>query len=105
MSSNIIDNPGKEHNRAADCADNWADGASASQPRRFNFRVIREGDCAAVNTRMELRVVRLPFRSRVFAPAPQHRPPRQRQPISTKADVTSGPPTRIRVGVFILFHS
>ncbi len=26
-------------------------------------------------------------------------------PISTKADVTSGPPTRIRVGVFILFHS
>ena len=26
-------------------------------------------------------------------------------PISTKAEVTSGPPTRIRVGVFILFHS
>ena len=26
-------------------------------------------------------------------------------PISTKADVTSGPPTRMRVGVFILFHS
>src|SRR3954470_16941165 len=26
-------------------------------------------------------------------------------PISTNADVTSGPPTRIRVGVFILFHS
>ncbi len=25
--------------------------------------------------------------------------------ISTNADVTSGPPTRIRVGVFILFHS
>jgi hypothetical protein len=25
--------------------------------------------------------------------------------ISTKAEVTSGPPTRIRVGVFILFHS
>ena len=27
------------------------------------------------------------------------------RPISTKAEVTSGPPTRIRVGVFILFHS
>ncbi len=26
-------------------------------------------------------------------------------PISTNAEVTSGPPTRIRVGVFILFHS
>jgi hypothetical protein len=26
-------------------------------------------------------------------------------PINTNADVTSGPPTRIRVGVFILFHS
>jgi len=26
-------------------------------------------------------------------------------PISTKAEVTSGPPTRMRVGVFILFHS
>src|ERR1700730_17720864 len=26
-------------------------------------------------------------------------------PMSTKAEVTSGPPTRIRVGVFILFHS
>src|SRR5260221_4646833 len=25
--------------------------------------------------------------------------------ISTKAEVTSGPPTRMRVGVFILFHS
>ena len=25
--------------------------------------------------------------------------------INTKADVTSGPPTRMRVGVFILFHS
>ena len=25
--------------------------------------------------------------------------------ISTNADVTSGPPTKIRVGVFILFHS
>src|SRR5256885_2025181 len=25
--------------------------------------------------------------------------------ITTKAEVTSGPPTRIRVGVFILFHS
>ena len=27
------------------------------------------------------------------------------RPISTKAEVTSGPPTRMRVGVFILFHS
>src|SRR5258707_6505375 len=27
------------------------------------------------------------------------------RPISTKADVTSGPPTRMPVGVFILFHS
>jgi len=27
------------------------------------------------------------------------------RPISTKAEVTSGPPTKIRVGVFILFHS
>jgi hypothetical protein len=26
-------------------------------------------------------------------------------PINTKAEVTSGPPTSIRVGVFILFHS
>ena len=26
-------------------------------------------------------------------------------PISTKAEVTSGPPTKMRVGVFILFHS
>ncbi len=26
-------------------------------------------------------------------------------PISTNADVTSEPPTKIRVGVFILFHS
>jgi hypothetical protein len=26
-------------------------------------------------------------------------------PIKTNADVTSGPPTKIRVGVFILFHS
>ena len=26
-------------------------------------------------------------------------------PISTKAEVTSGPPTRMRVGIFILFHS
>jgi hypothetical protein len=25
--------------------------------------------------------------------------------INTKAEVTSGPPTKIRVGVFILFHS
>jgi hypothetical protein len=27
------------------------------------------------------------------------------RPISTKAEVTSGPPTKMRVGVFILFHS
>jgi glyoxylate carboligase len=27
------------------------------------------------------------------------------RPISTKAEVTSGPPTRMRVGVFILFPS
>jgi NADPH:quinone reductase len=27
------------------------------------------------------------------------------RPISTNAEVTSGPPTRMRVGVFILFHS
>jgi hypothetical protein len=27
------------------------------------------------------------------------------KPINTNAEVTSGPPTKIRVGVFILFHS
>jgi len=37
-----------------------------------------------------------PFAIRCFATA---------SPIKTNAEVTSGPPTRIRVGVFILFHS
>ena len=43
--------------------------------------------------------------------SPRYPPPRiiarraSARPISTKAEVTSGPPTRMRVGVFILFHS
>ena len=50
----------------------------------------------------------LPRQRRVKGSLNRHRAIARRakaSPISTKAEVTSGPPTRIRVGVFILFHS
>jgi hypothetical protein len=33
----IIDNPGKVHNRAADCADNWVKEPVRVSRRVFNF--------------------------------------------------------------------
>jgi hypothetical protein len=85
--------------KRADCADNAASLPVLSGRVRFNFLSFQpsfRGD-AQHRTRNDGEFyVRLPpvITRRASASA-----------INTNADVTSGPPTRIRVGVFILFHS
>ena len=85
--------------KRADCADNAASLPVLSGRVRFNFLSFQPS-----------------FRVWSFGPSRNdgdstsgYRPIITRRAsasaINTNADVTSGPPTRIRVGVFILFHS
>ena len=97
-------------NSSADCADNAA--ALPEQERRiaFNFPSLRR-----FVARMERSAIRESPSACETVPDfdslhPGYHPfiiarRASARPISTKADVTSGPPTKIRVGVFILFHS
>ena len=110
--SNFIGNPGamKCVSKRADCADNAAGLPVLSGRITFNFPSLRvptfeRGQwrhCASQSRRNALSthaIASALTRARIITRRASA------SPISTKADVTSGPPTRIRVGVFILFHS
>jgi hypothetical protein len=91
----------------ADCGADWATAPACCRVCAFNFvrpvipglvlthhpGMTEEGSFAsACNDEHYSPILRIAFLA-------------SDSPISTKAEVTSGPPTRIRVGVFILFHS
>jgi hypothetical protein len=81
---------------AADCGADWARAPALGQHTRFQLNAMGNGFLTSPRAREE---------GEGYGLAPIIARRASASPISTKAEVTSGPPTRMRVGVFILFHS